>query len=123
VSKSALETHFFQILRRPKLHLKHDDVIDDFLLLLPPPCSSSFVFDNRWVVPYNPYLTMQYQCHINVEVCSSITTVKYLYKYVYKGHDRALAVVQPCRNPSFGLATKARGCKVAGVKRKEARQS
>jgi hypothetical protein len=33
--------------------------------------------------------------HINVEVCSSITAVKYLYKYVYKGHDRALAAVQP----------------------------
>ncbi|KAH8966460.1 hypothetical protein BDL97_03G026100 [Sphagnum fallax] len=56
--------------------------------------TSGFVFDNRWVVPYNPYLTMRYQCHINVEVCSSITAVKYLYKYVYKGHDRALAVVQ-----------------------------
>ncbi len=27
------------------------------------------------------------------------------------------------RNPSFGLATKARGCKVAGVKKKEARES
>jgi len=38
---------------------------------------------------------MWYQCHINVEVCSSITAVKYLYKYVYKGDDRALAVVQP----------------------------
>jgi hypothetical protein len=38
---------------------------------------------------------MWYQCHINVEVCSSITVVKYLYKYVYKGHDRALAMVQP----------------------------
>ncbi len=38
---------------------------------------------------------MRYQCHINVEVYSSITAVKYLYKYVYKGHDRALAVVQP----------------------------
>ncbi len=68
---------------------------DKFLLLPPPPCSSGFVFDNRWVVPYNPYLTMRYKCHINVEVCSSITTVKYLYKYVYKGHDRALAVVRP----------------------------
>jgi hypothetical protein len=44
---------------------------------------------------YNPYLTMQYQCHINVEVCSFIMAVKYLYKYVYKGHDRALAMVQP----------------------------
>jgi hypothetical protein len=38
---------------------------------------------------------MRYQCHINVEVCNSITAVKYLYKYVYKGHDRALVVVQP----------------------------
>jgi hypothetical protein len=37
---------------------------------------------------------MRYKCHINVEVCSSITIVKYLYKYVYKGHDRALAVVR-----------------------------
>jgi len=49
-----------------------------------------FVFYNRWVVPYNPYLTMRYQCHINVEVYNSITAVKYL----YKGHDHALAVVQ-----------------------------
>jgi hypothetical protein len=69
-------------------------VTDNFLLLPLPPYSLGFVFDNRWVVPYNPYLTMRYQCHINVEVYSSITAVKYLYKYVYKGHDHALAVVQ-----------------------------
>jgi hypothetical protein len=69
-------------------------VTDNFLLLPLPPCNSSFVFDNHWVVPYNPYLTMLYQCHINVEVYSSITVVKYLYKYFYKGHDRALVVVQ-----------------------------
>jgi hypothetical protein len=70
-------------------------VTDKFLLLPPPPCNLGFVFDNRWVVPYNAYLTMRYKCHINVEVCSSITAVKYLYKYVYKGHDRVLVVVQP----------------------------
>ncbi len=44
--------------------------------------------DNRWVVPYNPYLLRMFNCHINVEVCSSIKAVKYLYKYIYKGHDR-----------------------------------
>ncbi|XP_021761012.1 uncharacterized protein LOC110725856 [Chenopodium quinoa] len=44
--------------------------------------------DNRWVVPYNPYLTALFDCHLNVEVCSTIKAVKYLYKYVYKGHDR-----------------------------------
>ncbi|KAH8942811.1 hypothetical protein BDL97_13G015200 [Sphagnum fallax] len=63
------------------------NVTNKFLLLLPRPCNLGFVFDNRWVVPYNPYLTMRYKCHINVEVYSSITAVKYLYKYVYKGHD------------------------------------
>ena len=44
---------------------------------------------NRWVVPYNPYLLLRYQCHLNVEVCSTIKAVKYLYKYTYKGPDRA----------------------------------
>ncbi|XP_073157303.1 uncharacterized protein [Henckelia pumila] len=44
--------------------------------------------NNQWVVPYNPYLLMRYDCHINVEVCSGLTAVKYLYKYIYKGHDK-----------------------------------
>ncbi|XP_056687837.1 uncharacterized protein [Spinacia oleracea] len=44
--------------------------------------------DNRWVIRYNPYLSSLFDCHINVEVCSSIQAAKYLYKYVYKGHDR-----------------------------------
>ncbi|RCV17325.1 hypothetical protein SETIT_3G211200v2 [Setaria italica] len=45
--------------------------------------------DNMWVVPYNLVLLMRYNCHINIEICSSIKSVKYLYKYIYKGHDRA----------------------------------
>jgi hypothetical protein len=49
--------------------------------------------DNRFVVPYNPYLIKKYCCHINVEVCCSVKSVKYLYKYVYKGHDAAVAEV------------------------------
>ncbi|KAI5392254.1 hypothetical protein KIW84_076877 [Lathyrus oleraceus] len=44
--------------------------------------------DNRWVVPYNPWLLLKYDCHINVEICISIKNNKYLYKYVYKGPDR-----------------------------------
>lgn len=46
--------------------------------------------DNTWVVPYNAWLTTKYDAHINVEICSSIKAVKYLYKYVHKGHDRAM---------------------------------
>ncbi|XP_042944678.1 uncharacterized protein LOC122278566 [Carya illinoinensis] len=44
--------------------------------------------DNRWVVPYNPYLLAMFDCHIYVEICSTIKAVKYLYQYIYKGHDR-----------------------------------
>ena len=45
--------------------------------------------NNRWVVPYNEDLLLLFDCHINVEVCTSIKAVKYLYKYTYKGPDRA----------------------------------
>jgi len=47
--------------------------------------------DNQWVVCYLPYLIWKYRCHINVESISiaSVKAVKYIYKYVYKGHDRA----------------------------------
>ena len=47
------------------------------------------IFTNAHVVPYSPYLSAKYNCHINVEIATSITAVKYLFKYVYKGHDRA----------------------------------
>ncbi|WVZ63174.1 hypothetical protein U9M48_012829 [Paspalum notatum var. saurae] len=50
--------------------------------------------DNRWVVPYNPYLLRLFNCHINVEACGSIKAVKYLFKYIYKGHDRASVAVR-----------------------------
>ena len=50
--------------------------------------------NNRWVVPYNPFLSLRYKAHINVEICSTISAVKYLYKYVYKGHDRAIVILQ-----------------------------
>ena len=45
--------------------------------------------DNRFVIPYNPYLLCKYNCHINVEICSSVSSVKYINKYIFKGHDRA----------------------------------
>ena len=46
--------------------------------------------DNRYVVPYNPYLLAKFNCHINVEVCTTVKSVKYIYKYVYKGYDLSL---------------------------------
>jgi len=45
------------------------------------------------VVPHNPYLTKMFNAHINVEVFTGIQSVKYLFKYVYKGPDRVVAVI------------------------------
>lgn len=49
--------------------------------------------DNRWIVLYCPALTLRYDAHMNVEICSSVREFKYLYKYVFKGNDRALAAI------------------------------
>ncbi|KAK4512392.1 uncharacterized protein ATC70_003091 [Mucor velutinosus] len=51
--------------------------------------SGRITIDNRWVVPHNLYSVAKYNAHINVEICSHVNSVKYIYKYVYKGHDRA----------------------------------
>jgi hypothetical protein len=48
------------------------------------------VIDNRWIVPYNPHLLLRFNAHINVEYCASVKAVNYLYKYIFKGHDRAV---------------------------------
>ena len=56
--------------------------------------------DNRYIVSYNPYLLKKYSIHINVEICSTINSCKYLYKYVYKDPDMAsVQVVQSQGDP------------------------
>ncbi|KAK4516577.1 uncharacterized protein ATC70_011551 [Mucor velutinosus] len=51
--------------------------------------SGRITIDNRWVVPHNLYLVAKYNAHISMEICSQVNSVKYIYKYIYKGHDRA----------------------------------
>jgi len=57
-----------------------------------------YVVDNRYVVPYCPILSIIFNCHINVEVVSSIKSIKYLYKYIYRGHDAAAITIEPITN-------------------------
>lgn len=45
-------------------------------------------YTNAYVVPYNAYLSLKYNCHINVEVVTQMrSSIKYIYKYVFKGFD------------------------------------
>ncbi|THH29066.1 hypothetical protein EUX98_g5120 [Antrodiella citrinella] len=64
------------------------------------------MINNQWIVPYNPYFSAKYvktfrcivvwtdaykpryDCHINVECAVSFSSLKYVNKYIYKGHDR-----------------------------------
>jgi hypothetical protein len=45
--------------------------------------------DNRWVVAHNPHLLLKYNAHINVEMCATVKSFKYLYKYIFKGQYRS----------------------------------
>jgi hypothetical protein len=43
--------------------------------------------DNRWIVPFCPFLSATFNCHINVECAASLGSLKYLFKYIQKGPD------------------------------------
>ena len=38
-----------------------------------------YVYNNSHVVPYNPYLLLRFNAHINVVICTSAGWIKYLY--------------------------------------------
>jgi len=61
-----------------------------------------FVYSNAWVASYCPYLTLKFKCHINVEVVSSIKSVKYIYKYILKGPDMVTVGVRSGKEVNKG---------------------
>ncbi|XP_024871877.1 uncharacterized protein LOC112454611 [Temnothorax curvispinosus] len=50
--------------------------------------------DNCWVVPYNLVLLRSFNAHVNVELCSSVKSIKYICKYVNKGSDQAVFALE-----------------------------
>ena len=46
--------------------------------------------NNEWIVPFNPLLSLKYNTHINIEILNSVSSVKYIYKYLTKGSNRVI---------------------------------
>lgn len=49
--------------------------------------------DNQWIVPYNPFLLMKFDCHICCDLVTAKAVIAYLYKYCFKGRDMARAKI------------------------------
>jgi len=60
-----------------------------------------YVVDNRYVVPHNAMFLLLLNSHINVEIVSSIRSVKNLYKYIYNSHDAASLIIGENKNKTI----------------------
>ena len=53
---------------------------------------------NRFLLPYNPFLLKYFQTNINVEICASVHSMKYLHKYACKGDHCVNIYITPNNN-------------------------
>ena len=45
--------------------------------------------NNQWIIRFCSFLSVTFDCHINVECAASLGFFKYLFKYIQKGPDFA----------------------------------
>ena len=50
--------------------------------------------DNWFIVPHNIDLLVKFQAHINVKWCNCSRSIKYLFKYITKGPNRAILILE-----------------------------
>ena len=66
-------------------HCRNNQRIQSVCLL--GPFRAMFKINNHQIIPYSLYLTVKYYTYINIKVYASVKSVKYIYKYIYKGND------------------------------------
>ncbi|XP_074323357.1 uncharacterized protein LOC141660283 [Apium graveolens] len=81
--QSTIRSDLYRSIREQNLRRTEASVLKKGVLL-----------DNQYVVPYNRDLLLRFHCHINLEVCNSSRSLKYLFKYCLKGHDAATMLLR-----------------------------
>ncbi|WOH12592.1 hypothetical protein DCAR_0832098 [Daucus carota subsp. sativus] len=100
-SETTYDDSGFPVYRRRKTsHTVHKNNVD---------------LDNQWVVPYNRDLLLMFQCHINVEIYNHSRSLKYLFKYCMKGHDRATMLLVGAKNTLHENTQQSDNTKVAPI--------
>ncbi|UYV75653.1 hypothetical protein LAZ67_13000856 [Cordylochernes scorpioides] len=70
---------------------------------------TNVTIDNRYVVQYSPLLCRLFDAHINVESYASISAIKYICKYIYKGSDQSIFAVTGAQTESNEVLEYQRG--------------